>query len=119
MAEQVIRDVLKGGWVETGNYSDNQCVFLGLVQSLLKIDKYNWRLYTNEDEEGAQRDENVPFIKEHICQERTGMAVGMYGRAFNRIRLDEKGVAWAHNSEYATQIAFCPFCGADLVNSAK
>ncbi len=34
-----------------------------------------------------------------------------YGPAIDECREDEDGRLWAFNSEYETQVNFCPFCG--------
>jgi hypothetical protein len=61
----------------------------------------------------------------HVCEERDrhrGLAVRisdtdppeeLYGAAITRIE-QLRGRWWAHNGEYATEITFCPFCGAQL-----
>lgn len=36
----------------------------------------------------------------------------MYGSAIENIEIDENGKMWADNSEYSTQINYCPFTGA-------
>lgn len=34
-----------------------------------------------------------------------------YGSAVDRCKEKENGQLWVENSEYATQVNFCPFCG--------
>lgn len=40
----------------------------------------------------------------------------LWGPAIQRIAYVE-GTWWAHNSEYATQVSFCPWCGRELAAS--
>lgn len=39
----------------------------------------------------------------------------MYGECITEIAQIETGDWYAHNNEYATQIFYCPFCGAHLI----
>jgi len=44
---------------------------------------------------------------------------GMYGAAIETCIEDDGGRLWCSNSEYATRVDFCPFCGYKAPNQVR
>ena len=49
----------------------------------------------------------------HLCFAADGFESGPTGHAIDQCREEDDGEFWAGNGEYATQVRFCPFCGAE------
>ena len=50
--------------------------------------------------------------------EGVGAEATLWGAAITRVDLTADGVWVAHNDEYASPVAFCPFCGMRLEETA-
>jgi len=56
-------------------------------------------------------------MTKHFCEVRTKF--GLYGSAIWQVTEDEDGHFWADNSEYSTQVNYCPQCGAKAPTAAE